>query len=377
MREAPPLIAGAGPVGLGAALYLAQANIKTRVIDVNEKPVQESRALAVNPRTLEILESTGITEKMLALGMPIRGVRFSQRGERPREILFEGQVHHKYPFILALSQATTERLLAEALEEAGGNIERGVELFGCRNEAGTVLAELRHCSDDSRETVFVPWLLAADGAHSTARKTLNVDFPGSSFKKPWHLADLPLSTSFEEDMGHVFFLDGDRFVFFIRVIDDASEPPKQNPIWRVISPQKDSIDEVEDVKPAGAAVWRSDFQVSHRVNQHFQVGHVFFAGDAAHIHSPIGARGMNLGLEDAFVFTRLVRAGEMTRYEALRRGVDKGIVKKIELLSRTVMGKTAFARIVRFVLLQWLMPTPLFRGQFLRTVTGLDHPIKV
>ena len=128
-EEAPPLIVGAGPVGLGAALYLAQAKIETRVIEVAEKPVQESRALAVNPRTLEILESNGITEKMLELGLPIRGVRFSQRGQKPREILFEGIVHHKYPFILGL---------AKALEEAGGKIERGVELIGCRNEAGTV-----------------------------------------------------------------------------------------------------------------------------------------------------------------------------------------------------------------------------------------------
>ena len=90
MKESPPLIAGGGPVGLGAALYLAQANIKTRIIDVTEKPVKESRALAVNPRTLEILESTGVTEKMLTLGMPIRGVHFSQRGQPPREILFKG-----------------------------------------------------------------------------------------------------------------------------------------------------------------------------------------------------------------------------------------------------------------------------------------------
>jgi len=286
-------------------------------------------------------------------------------------------VHHKYPFVLGLSQATTERLLAEALEEAGGKIERGVELVGCRNEAGTVQAEIRQCSNNSRETVFAPWLLAADGAHSTARKTLDVEFPGSSFEKPWHLADLPLSTPFEEDMGHVFFLDGDRFVFFIRVIDDITEPPKQNPIWRVISPQRDSIDEIKNVKPAGPAVWESDFQVSHRSNRHFQVGNIFFAGDAAHIHSPIGARGMNLGLEDAFVFSRLVRSGKMTRYEALRKSVDKGIVRRIELLSRTVMGKTTIASLIRFVLLQWLMPTPFFRGQFLRTVTGLDHPIRV
>ena len=161
------------------------------------------------------------------------------------------------------------------------------------------------------------------------------------------------------------------------MIDDITEPPKQNPIWRVISPQEDSIDEIDDVKPAGPVVWQSDFQVSHRINQNFQVGNIFFAGDAAHIHSPIGARGMNLGLEDAFVFSRLVRSGQIARYEALRKGVDEGIVKKIELLSRTVMGETTLARIVRFVLLQWLMPTPLFRGQFLRTITGLDHPIKV
>lgn len=90
--------------------------------------------IAVNPRTLEILEPTGVTEKMLALGMPMRGVRFSQRSKPAREILFKGQVRHKYPFLLALSQATTERLLAEAFEKAGGRIERRIELIACRNE---------------------------------------------------------------------------------------------------------------------------------------------------------------------------------------------------------------------------------------------------
>jgi len=124
MNQSVPFIVGAGPVGLGVAVYLVQANIPTRVIEPLVKPTSESRALAVNPRTLEILESTGVTEKMLSLGKRIRGVRFSQRGEPVGEFLFEGELHHKYPFILGLSQATTERLLAETLEKAGGNIER-------------------------------------------------------------------------------------------------------------------------------------------------------------------------------------------------------------------------------------------------------------
>ena len=124
MNQSVPFIVGAGPVGLGVAVYLVQANIPTRVIEPLVKPTSESRALAVNPRTLEILESTGLTEKMFSLGKRIRGVRFSQRGEPVGEFLFEGELHHKYPFILGLSQATTERLLAETLEKAGGNIER-------------------------------------------------------------------------------------------------------------------------------------------------------------------------------------------------------------------------------------------------------------
>jgi 2-polyprenyl-6-methoxyphenol hydroxylase-like FAD-dependent oxidoreductase len=66
--------------------------------------------------------------------------------------------------------------------------------------------------------------------------------------------------------------------------------------------------EVEGVKPAGDPIWKSEFHISHRINEHLRVGNVFFAGDAAHIHSPIGARGMNLGLEDAFIFSRLVRS---------------------------------------------------------------------
>src|SRR5436190_21729934 len=101
MDKPLPLIIGAGPVGLGAAVYLAQAGIATRIIDVREKPSQESRALAVNPRTLEILEETGVTEKMLHLGFPIRAARFSQPGKPAGELSFKDELHHKYPFMLA------------------------------------------------------------------------------------------------------------------------------------------------------------------------------------------------------------------------------------------------------------------------------------
>lgn len=191
-RLARPLIVGAGPVGKGAALFLARAGVITRLIDAAAEPARQSKALAVNPRTLEILEPTGITEKMLAIGSPIRGARFQDRNRSLAEFSFE-RLRHKYPFLLALSQATTERLLGEALEAAGITVERGTSLVACTDGGGGITAELKH-ADGLVETVRCPWLLAADGAHSTARSQMGVGFPGSSFPTLWHLADVTLET---------------------------------------------------------------------------------------------------------------------------------------------------------------------------------------
>ncbi len=127
-----PLIVGAGPVGLGAALFLARHGPAPRIVEMLTEPTTLSKALAVNPRTLDILEPTGVTQRMLEIGMPIHGVQFHRRGRIVAAISLTG-LHPRYPFMLALSQATTERLLARALESAGGKVERGVKMVECRS----------------------------------------------------------------------------------------------------------------------------------------------------------------------------------------------------------------------------------------------------
>src|SRR5579862_5115462 len=216
-----PVIVGAGPVGLGAALLLRRAGIAARIVDMAEQPSRNSKALAVNPRTLELLESTGVTARMLSLGIRIYGARFQNDHKWSGELPLGG-LKHKYPFMLALSQATTEHLLTEALEEAGGKVERGVALESCSNKSDdTVEVELKRISNGAIEETECPWLLAADGAHSTARQALGIDFVGSSFKEPWHLADVPLNTSLEEDCVYVFFSEGG-FLFLIRVVTEEA-----------------------------------------------------------------------------------------------------------------------------------------------------------
>jgi 2-polyprenyl-6-methoxyphenol hydroxylase-like FAD-dependent oxidoreductase len=370
-----PLIAGAGPVGLAAALFLARDGQSPRVIELRHEPSKESKSLAVNPRTLDILRPTGVTERMLELGKPIRGVYF-YRKKRPVAHLELSGAHPDYPFMLALSQASTERLLTAALEKAGGTVERGKKLADCRHVGGGVEATIESTNGGGREVFECPWLLAADGAHSAARQAMQVDFGGSSFLDDWYLADVPLKTRLTDDHGHVFFMPEGEFVFIIRVIDDELEKDSPGPIWRIIANRPDPLSQLTHAEPAGQALWESNFHISHRINATFAKGGVYFAGDAAHIHSPIGARGMNLGIEDASVFAKLAGGGHLWEYDSLRRPVDRDVVERVKFLSRIAGAESLPERLAR----QWLLPIavriPPVRKRMLQIVSGLDHPLQ-
>jgi 2-polyprenyl-6-methoxyphenol hydroxylase-like FAD-dependent oxidoreductase len=385
--RAPPLIIGAGPVGLAAALFLVRRGIVPRVVEMREEPSRESRALAVNPRTLELLAPSGVTGRMLEMGLQIGGARFNRIDGKGRSRLvtvleFAG-LHPEYPFMLALSQAATERLLEQAMVEAGGSVERGRKLVECRlvdegGESAGVEAVIEH--GGSREAVRAPWLLAADGAHSTVRGELDMAFRGSSFPDDWYLADAPLRTELPEDRAHAFFLADGMFVFLIRVIDPGVEPEGAS-LWRVISNRPAPLERLADIDPAaavrqaGPAVWESSFTVSHRMIESMARRPVYFAGDAAHIHSPIGARGMNLGIEDAWVFAACAAAGRLADYDRLRRGVDRRVVRRVHLLSRVAAAQPRSLRPVRRFGLPAVLAVAPLRRRMIRTATGLDHDL--
>jgi 2-polyprenyl-6-methoxyphenol hydroxylase-like FAD-dependent oxidoreductase len=369
-----PLIIGAGPVGLGAALFLARQGLIARVVDMRDEASRQSKALAVNPRTLDILEPTGLTRQMLALGLPIHGVRFYRRKRVVASISF-ASIHPKYPFMLALSQAVTERLLAQAFEAAGGKVERGAKLVECRSRAEGVEAVLERAADGLREVVRCPWLLAADGAHSVARHQMGIDFAGSSFAKEWHLADVPLSTTLASDYVHIFFLSGGTFLFLLRVVDDAQRAESGEPLWRVLANRPQPLSRLVQAEQAGLPSWTSSFHISHRVDATLSVGGVYFAGDAAHIHSPVGARGMNLGLEDAWVFAELVGANRLPDYDRLRRPVDGQVVRRVDLLSRMVSAESGVHRFLRTFVFPIAIRIPRLRSRMIEAVMGLDHEI--
>jgi 2-polyprenyl-6-methoxyphenol hydroxylase-like FAD-dependent oxidoreductase len=372
--EEPPLIVGAGPVGLGAAMLVARQGSSPRVIELRTEPSPYSKALAVNPRTLDLLGPTGVTERMLELGEPIRGAYIHRQGRRDIHIELS-DIPGKYPYLLALSQATSERLLHEALVAAGGEIERGKQLVDCRNVDDNVEATIESTDGSAKETIHCPWLLGADGAHSTVRKQLGIDFPGSALTNEWRLEDVPLRTKLDPNCAHVFVLAGGGFMFLLRVVDPVLAEQGGDPVWRVIVSGDQPIPAWVPIEPSGTPVWSSSFHVAHRIAERLQEGHIYLAGDAAHIHSPFGARGMNLGLEDAWVFAQLLQRGKLGDYSATRHAVDRAVVRRVEMLTRTVAAETMGWRMLRGIVANVVLPRPLAQKQMKKNLTGLDHPV--
>jgi 2-polyprenyl-6-methoxyphenol hydroxylase-like FAD-dependent oxidoreductase len=368
-----PLIAGAGPTGLAACLFLRTHGIESRIIDQAPQPALTSRALAVNPRTLDLLEPTGVTARMLERGLKIRGVHFYRNGKTLTTLTLEN-IPHRFPFLLAFSQAATERLLTEALRALGAQVERGVRLTDCSQGHDGITATLE--SPSGPQTLNPAWLFAADGAHSLVRQRLNLGFDGSGFPEAWHLLDMPLQNAPDENAAHITFYDDGCFLFLIRVVEDA-HPGMTKPLWRLIGNFPNLPERLNIAKPDGPAVWESQFHISHRIASRLRAGNTYLGGDAAHIHSPMGARGMNLGIEDAWSFAGLMKAGTPERYGEIRHAIDEGVVKRIEAFTALVRGQSMLTRMIRNHLLPYATHIPLLSRQILRMGSGLDHALRL
>ena len=369
-NASPLLIAGAGPTGLAAALLLARRGVPVRIIDKAPVASRNSKALAINPRTQELLEDTGVTARMLAEGWAIRGVTLHRPGHGEASVPLSPLLDTDRS-LLALPQARSEALLAEALRTQGVAIEREVKLDTLAQADDGVEVGLVH-ADGSIERARTPLLFGADGAHSTVRQALGLAFPGDELPEPWQLWDLHLATPLEPDRVHLMLLP-DGFLFALRI---------QGDLWRIMGNSAAPLDALPAGTVCGPVQWQSHFHIAHRVAERAGVGRVLLGGDAAHIHSPLGARGMNLGIEDAYVFAECAvgalagHASRLASYAQLRHAVHRQVVRRVAALTRLMHGQPASLRELRDVLVPRLLHFGPARRQFLRVAGGLDHPVR-
>lgn len=364
------LIVGAGPTGLAAALLLARRGVAVRIIDTVLQPSMYSKALAVNSRTLEVLKDTGVSDRIVAEGWAVKGACLHQHDRVVLEFDLPVTLGISHAMTV-LPQARTEALLAEALLAQGVEVERGVTLRTLTQDDAQVTATLQHV-DGREEQVHSSLLFGADGARSTTREALGLDFVGSSLAEPWSLWDLQLHTSLDPWQAHILF-EHDGFVFTLRLQDDQ---------WRVIGNGNDPLAALRRIGALGVVSWQSQFHIGHRVAAQAGVARVALGGDAAHIHSPIGARGMNLGIEDAYVYADCAAdalGGDMARlhdYAVLRHQVHKAVVRRIGAITHLVHGRPPWLRWVRDEVVPLAGHLAIARQLMLRTAGGLDHPLK-
>jgi 2-polyprenyl-6-methoxyphenol hydroxylase-like FAD-dependent oxidoreductase len=291
------LVVGAGPVGLTMANELARHGVRCRIIDQTAARSQTSKALGIFPRTLEVFSAMGIADRFLAAGDRLQGLAIHHGGERLAAIDFTS-VASPFPFVLSLPQSETELLLIERLASFGTEVERELSLTTLEQTNESARATLRH-ADGREEVMETPWLFGCDGAHSTTRHALGMEFEGAQYDESFILADLRAEPAMDRNRLHLY-LGNDGVFGFIPFGGDrwrivANIPPES----RGQNLPEVTLEEVQnlcDARGPGAIhlidpVWLSRFHISHRKVQQYRKLRCFLLGDAAHIHSPAGGTG--------------------------------------------------------------------------------------
>lgn len=361
------LVAGAGPIGLTAAIELRRRGIGCRVIDPLTEPPQYAKAVGIQPRTLEVFENIGVLHAVLDAAIMMRGQIMFQNGSEVGRIELSLPADVPYGFAM-LPQYETERILRERLAELGGTVERGVALAGFTQDDDAVTATL---SDGTSQRV--QYLIGGDGAHSVVRKQLGLTFEGDAFAEGYMLGDVEVDWSLPSGYGIRISHTADdgsqdgilvaiplpgrrRYRMSMLVPPELSAPDAgadgiahgfsggATPELRHIQAVLDQLS--PEPTTASNLRWSSVFRISHRIVDAYGRGRVFVAGDAAHIHPPTGAQGMNTGIQDAqniawkvaLAVRGVASPGLTDTYDAERRPVGEEVVGRTVRSAREGIG---------------------------------------
>jgi len=356
------LIVGAGPVGLTMAAELRRYGVKLRIIDKAPQRTMQSRALFLWSRTLELLDRLDAGDALVEAGHKVEAMNILSGAKRIGRVDF-ADVNSTHPYALMLPQAETERVLAENLAARGVQVERGTELVAFANGADDVSATLRH-ADGREETLTTPWLIGCDGGGSFVRKALGLSSSGPAQQSDWLIADVHLAgfdyppselVSFWHEDGFlgIFTLapGRQRVVADLRYTQGAAPPEPDLALVQYILHKRGPGGII-----ASNATWLSAFRIHERNVTNYRAGRVFLAGDAAHLHNPVGAQGMNMGIQDAVnlawklaLVLRGAKNAEMLleSYNAERHATAEHVVSEIgraSAISRIRIPTVQFAR---------------------------------
>ncbi|MFI6308942.1 FAD-dependent oxidoreductase [Nocardia fusca] len=372
------LIVGAGPVGLTAAIVLTRLGHDVVIADSQAEGANTSRAAVVHPHTLELLEPYGVTRPLVGRGLHIPDFTIRDRDKVLIAVPFD-RLPTAYPYTLMISQADTEKFILHRLTELGVAVRRPVEVTAVVQDAELVTATL---SDGER--IRARYLIGADGLHSTVREQAGIGFAGGSYAESFSLADVRVSGGVPKEEVILYFSPAglvvvaplpDEMYRIVATVDEAPPEPDVAFVQRLLDERgpKARPAVVEEV------VWGSRFRVHHRIADRFRDGRILLAGDAAHVHSPAGGQGMNLGIEDAVTaataLSRVLRGESpelLDEHAAARRRTTEAVVSIAGRLT-SLATMPAAVRPIRNTAMRLAGKTALVRNKLAWRLSGLDR----
>jgi 2-polyprenyl-6-methoxyphenol hydroxylase-like FAD-dependent oxidoreductase len=353
--RADVLVVGAGPVGLVLACELARRGTSIRLIDKLTSPTDESRAIVVHARSLEMMERIGTVDALTQSGIVSTAAEFHADGKVLGRVELD-TVDSPYPFAISTAQTETERVHRERLEELGGTVDRGVALVGFEQDEDEVRSRLRH-PDGSEEAYSSSWIAGTDGSHSTVRSQLGMKLEGSFKGETFLLGDVEADTDLPREAFHLFLSAPGLLVVFpmrgerLRVIaqvDDGGAEETVEELQQLCAERAGGIE-------LRSSHWITSFEIHHAQVPRYRHGRAFLAGDAAHVHSPAGGQGMNTGMQDAFNLGWKLSAaaagraapGLLDSYHDERHPIAARVIEQTTRLTSIGTPRRAFARTLR------------------------------
>ncbi|HYU99527.1 MAG TPA: FAD-dependent monooxygenase [Pyrinomonadaceae bacterium] len=302
------LIVGAGPTGLALACQLIRYGVSFVMIDTKETTTPYSKAIGVQARTLEIYEQIGLAEPLVNLGQITKQVRLLEGGKARAEVQLGklGEGRSPYPYLLIAEQGKHEALLHQFIRAHGHDVRWQTTLENFSHSETSVIANIR--TNDETQTIEAKYLVACDGARSSVRTALGLEFEGSTFERLFYVADVQISWEFPHDMLTACLAKDRSTAFFpmpgkdrYRIVgvfpDDTDKKEGEIPYEEVEQQIRVDTELELDIYKVN---WFSTYRVHSRKVNKFSKGRCFLAGDSAHIHSPAGAQGMNTGIQDGY-----------------------------------------------------------------------------